>query len=286
MKMVSPTLFKDLRQPRPWILGIVAGLVAIHLSVLLRVGDVNMLSTSALFWLTTWSLLSPKLRSPQPTSLLSSLVGSSLIGLVLFKSQFLVNSDFFRVSPLLSILGVALLLSGFRGLKQHWRELLLLSFLVPSPVVLRTFFDFSTATAQFATSLLWYLGFEVSRNGIFVYLPNGGIEVYAACSGIDTIFQLLQLAIMIVLMFSATWPQKVLLLLLAILVGFVANSIRVALLAILSTSTTEAVFDYWHTGNGSLIFSVAAVLMFGLSCLFLLRPNQEMNVKAIESKHS
>ena len=44
--------------------------------------------------------------------------------------------------------------------------------------------------------------------------------------------------------------------------GFLANGIRVALMAIFAASNREA-FELWHTGEGSYLFAFAAVLILG-----------------------
>jgi exosortase/archaeosortase family protein len=41
-------------------------------------------------------------------------------------------------------------------------------------------------------------------------------------------------------------------------------------MAILVAQQQMAAFDYWHEGDGSLVFSLIAVLLFGLFCWFLL----------------
>lgn len=60
-------------------------------------------------------------------------------------------------------------------------------------------------------------------------------------------------------------------LIVAIGLGFVVNGVRVAWLAILSTQNNPALFDYWHSNDGALLFVVATVLLFGLFCWVLLR---------------
>jgi len=40
----------------------------------------------------------------------------------------------------------------------------------------------------------------------------------------------------------------------AVLVAFVVNGVRVALMAILVAYSSQEAFEYWHTGTGSEIF--------------------------------
>jgi exosortase/archaeosortase family protein len=68
---------------------------------------------------------------------------------------------------------------------------------------------------------------------------------------------------------------KILVPIVAVSLAFIVNGIRVAVMAVLSASSNEKAFDYWHLGEGSLIFSLLSVLSFGLFCLFLLRQQEE-----------
>jgi cyanoexosortase A len=75
-------------------------------------------------------------------------------------------------------------------------------------------------------------------------------------------------------MFPMDWGQKILVPVLAIFLAFVVNGVRVALMAALAASSKPEAFEYWHKGNGSLMFSLIAVLLFGLFCLFLIRQQE------------
>ena len=54
----------------------------------------------------------------------------------------------------------------------------------------------------------------------------------------------------------------------AVFAAFFVNAARVALMAAIVSN--KAVFDYWHFGQGSLIFSVIAVGILGLFCWFAI----------------
>ncbi|MGA1626717.1 MAG: archaeosortase/exosortase family protein, partial [Prochlorothrix sp.] len=45
--------------------------------------------------------------------------------------------------------------------------------------------------------------------------------------------------------------------------GFIINSFRVVLMAILTAIQNDTAFDYWHDGKGSLTFGMVAVLSLG-----------------------
>jgi cyanoexosortase A len=257
------------------LLGIAACLVAIHLTLVSRTSQFNLFSSSLLFWAAIAALVwSKRDRLVLQSNRLSALVGTLLLSIVLIRSVTIAGYDpVLRVIPFLSGLGIALLASGGKQLRQYGRELLILCFLVPSPGALAFVIDISVQTAQFATYLLWHLGFTVARQGTYINLPQGSIDVYPGCSGIESMFHLLGLSILFALVFPTTRVQKVLLPIVAIAIGFIVNGIRVALMAFLAAYSTPESLDYWHIGQGSLIFSMISVSMMGLFCFYLLPPS-------------
>ncbi|MEO1622255.1 MAG: cyanoexosortase A, partial [Cyanobacteria bacterium J06632_3] len=124
-------------------------------------------------------------------------------------------------------------------------------------------FDISLLTAKFSAFVLWAFGFEVTRQGVWILLPTGSIEVYNGCSGIRMIFQLVGIAWLMLALVPMRWTHKIGLPIVAVLIGFVINGVRVALMAVLVALGNTAGFDYWHLGTGSLVFSAIAVLIFG-----------------------
>lgn len=257
-----------------WLSGIGVGLVTLHLNLSQQLGRSGFFSHSFLFWMVVLFLLWEKrdrlyLRSDP----VSSFVGISLLWLLLYKSLHLFPEDFFlRIAPLLSVLGWGLLASGIRGLKQYGQEIFLLSFLA-IPWEFIYVFDVSQLTAKFSSFILWILGFEVTRQGVWIIMPTGSVEVYNGCSGVLTILQLLGLSWIVLTLIPTSYQPKIWLPIAAIILGFTVNGMRIALMAVLVAMSNSEGFTYWHTGNGSLIFSAISVLMFGIICFLTL--NQE-----------
>lgn len=273
MQAVKLAAIGSLKNDKLWLLAIATSLIAIHLTLISRANDASLLGTSALFWLAVASLVWAKQDNLILSSrTVASFCGISLVSLVLIKSAFVFEYDYFlRLSPLLSTIGVALLASGFKGLKQYWQELLILCFLIPSPGAIALVIDISTFTAQFATVILWYAGFDVVQQGVFVNLPTGSVEVYPGCSGIESMLQMLGLAVLFLVIFPTNRQDKICLPILAIAIAFAVNGFRVALMAVLAASSDSQALYYWHKGDGSLIFSTISVLILGCYCLCLLR---------------
>ncbi len=279
---------KPLKNTQLWLLGIGGGLIAILLSITWRSGDPSHLGMSILFLLAVVSMVNDKHKSlTLESSIFPSFLGGLIIAFVLWQSTTLVNSKslaiFTHVSPFISALGLALLASGFKGLKQFWQELTIMFFLGIPKLLLSYPIDISPLTAKFSAFLLWYSGFEVSLRGIYINLPTGSVKVYSGCSGAELISHLLGIAVICLLMFPLERKKVIFIPIVAIISAFIINGVRVALLAIVIAKQNMQAFDYWHEGDGSRLFGIFGVLMFGLFYLFMLRQQEAKNQDIAES---
>jgi exosortase/archaeosortase family protein len=68
-----------------------------------------------------------------------------------------------------------------------------------------------------------------------------------------------------------------------VLLGFIVNGIRVALMAILVASSNKSAFTYWHGGDGSLIFAIISMVLFGIFCWFAYVRNPDLTSDAGDS---
>ncbi|MBW4591466.1 MAG: cyanoexosortase A [Brasilonema angustatum HA4187-MV1] len=284
MKASHLTVISQLKYPQIWLLAIGTGLIAINLVVLWKANNSSLLGMTFLFWAAISSLVWEKRHSLNLESgVFSSFFGLTLIALLLIKSISLTSFGvLLYLSPVIFAIGFAILASGFKGLKQYKAELFILFFL-SVPKLLSSWLDISLLTAKFTTLILWYTGFDVAQKGTQLYLPTGSVEVYSGCSGIELIFQLVGLALLFLLMFPQNWKHKILIAFTAGTLAFIVNALRVALMAILVAQGHMEVFDYWHDGDGSLVFSLIAVLLFGLFCWFYLGRSELRNKDATES---
>lgn len=273
--------FNDLKKPHIWLTGIALTVAATHLNILLKTNALSFLGTSFIFWVAVASLLWDKRDSLKLNSgVFTSCFAVTLLVLLLIKSMFIgkLSFTFSALFPIIAGIALALLASGFRGISQYWRELCALFILGGSKVFTAwlTDFDPSLLTAKFATYILWYLGFSVTRQGGNIYFDSQprGVDVYAGCSGVDAMLHLLSLALLFFLVFPTNRRTKVLLPITAVVLGFVSNGIRVALLAYLNAYNYLSSFDYWHDGEGSLLFSIlSAAILCGIA-LWLMQIEQ------------
>jgi cyanoexosortase A len=279
--MTEINWLKQIQEPKYWLLGIAAGLIALHLTLTSRTENTDLFGTMLLFWGVVCFLIWERHESlTLESGVFGSCFGASLIALILLKSSSISGYDFFiRVTPFLSGISLALLASGTKGLKQYWQELLILAYTAIPPGLIAVFVDVAKLTAKFSAFLLHYLGFEVVRQGVFIILEKGSIEVYHGCSGVNAILQLLGLALVFLLMFPTTAGQKIVVPIIAVLIAFMVNAARVALMAVLVSLSQTQAFNYWHEGNGSAIFSMIAVFIFGIFCWFAILKDDPQNNK-------
>lgn len=266
---------KSLTIPKFLLLGIATGLIAIHLSVTWKRGYTDLWGISLLFWVTVCYLIWKKRSDLNLVSgSISSFIGTLIIAFVLIESIFPIN-NFPYISPFISAIGLGLLASGFKGLKQYWQELFLLFFPSAAYATLLFLVDLPTLTATFTHFVLWYLGFSASRHGVKITLNTGVVEVNPSCSGLEGILQLWVIAVIFLAVFPTSWKQKILLPIMASLLGFTINGIRVVLMTIFIAFNNYKAFDYWHTGDGTLVISMLYIIVFVVFCLFLIRLKEE-----------
>lgn len=262
--MTDFNLTQFLKHPQYGLLALLAALLGGYLTLVWRIGDLPHFAMSVLFLLAAATLTwenHPKFQYRQEWA--GSLTGIGLIGWMLWQSLDLTHEHLPQISllPFGSALAVALIASGFQGLLQYRRELAIMGFLgIPS--LLLNLCDPSLLTAQFATTLLQQHGFNVVRQGARLILPVGTTEVLQDSSGMESMTYLLGIAVICLTLYPIAHFKKIVALLAAVLTGFIVNGARVALLALLAAPSDQPAFLYWYEGEGSLVFSIASIVLF------------------------
>ena len=273
MKITHLPALKKLNDSHFWLLSIASGLIALHLTLISRASGSSLLVISAGAWWAVSCLIWRKRHSLKlEMGVVSSALGISLIALVLLKSSSLSRyGTFLLISPLVEALGLGLLASGFRGLKQYWKELTILSFLTIHQGIMSSFIPLPELVARFSFFLLQPLGLELSRQGTSIIGSKGGVEVNVACAGSSLIVFMLELAIIFSLTFSIKRSNTILAMVVAVALAILVNGCRIAFLAVQAASGNTKTFEYWHGGPGTPLFQIVPVFLFGLFCLLLLR---------------
>ena len=207
----------------------------------------------------------PRVSEPVRPGWLAIAVGVGLGSWVLFKAwNFVEDEAFLRCLPFVSLLSWSLIGSGWDGFKIYRGGFILFGFLALPWEVVYGFVDLSLWTAKFSHLLLLVMGLEGERVGTLIRLGAGSIEVYHGCSGLKSMLQLVGFALMYLVLNPQKWWENGGLILGAIAIGFGLNGLRVAIMAILISLGDELAFDYWHLGDGSLVFSAIAVACLGI----------------------
>lgn len=250
---------------------------------------VSVAQTDLIFWCAVLWLLWQK-RDPEPEGgeRLATVVGLGLMGWVLQRSVFLF---WFESLPLRGLIlagfvGWLILAFGFRGLSRHWSALVAVAFMV-APLEGILFLDryvpFTKLTAAIASFLLHYIGFTVERQDVILSLPTGSVKVLYFCTGGPLITIMLRLAVLFLLVFPLRWRQRLMTVMVTFGIGSLLGIVRVALLAVVVHDGES--FEFWHGGEGSAIFSMAAMFMFGGYCYWLLEqdPSSASEFRLAES---
>jgi cyanoexosortase A len=262
--MTDSNLTQSLKHHQYSLLGLTACLYSIYLVLVWRVGDLTHLGVSGLFILAALTLVwehhtEHRYRFQPVACLLAAL----LIGWMLWQSMGVTAEQHLqlRLFPFTAALAVALIASGFQGLRQYQRELAIMFFLgVPS--FLLNLVDISPLTANAATWILRHSGFEVVQDGVLLNLPLGTTVVHSGYSGVESLAYMLGIAVVCLTLFPMQRIKQIGALIAACAISFWVNSARIALMATLAAPQDQTELIYWNEGDGSIAFGVAMIILF------------------------
>jgi exosortase len=173
--------------------------------------------------------------------------------------------DLLLVSLTLACLGLSCWLGGGEALRAALLPALILLALVPIPAVLvnAVVHQMQLVTSTLSVAILNAVGLEAVRVAD-QFAANGRVfQVIESCSGIRSIQTLLLSAILYQELFYRSRAQSLLLVLLAPLVGFVVNQIRVMTLVFNPYSDMASV----HVAQGLVMLVVGILLIAALDAL-------------------
>lgn len=213
---------------------------------------------------------------PRPSRAGLTLGSIVLLWVLARTARILAHDGFLYLLPPLGGLALALLLLPLRRLGQL-RETLLCLWMLPAFIAISRLIPeqpLSLLTARMSGFWLNSLGLETLVEGRNVLLVGGGVSVGGPCNGLDMIAQILSVALIFLMAFPIRSAiSRLLVLLAAPLIGLIANTLRIALLALITTTgqgNGNWWFDFFHEEMGSLVFSGLAVFAFGVVYMQLL----------------
>lgn len=287
---------KAAQETRYWLLGLAASLMLFHLALTDQTGDMKSLSISFIFWGAIASMVWDKKESLQfRSTLFSSVLGTTILGLALFKTlQISSGGVFVQALPLIFAFSLALMASGWEYLGQYRKELLAFAILaLPGERFLSgglealltntTGQNLTMLTAKTATFGLNLVGMNpLLTDDVYINLSRSIVRVHEGCSGAGIIDFLLRLALLFLIIFKTSQQGKWLSPLIAIALGFIINGVRVALMAFLINNFNTETFDYWHVGDGSQVFGAIGVILLGGICYRFIQPEPSHSPQSSE----
>jgi exosortase len=170
-----------------------------------------------------------------------------------------------RVSLLVVIAGLTIHFYGW----QHFRAVLfawlVLFLMIPLPAIIanRIVLPLQFISSGLATSFMDVCGIPVYREGNIIFLPSITLEVAEACSGIRSLMAMITLAVAYgYLLESKPW-RRLVLVLSAIPIAVVANSLRVMASGVLGQYWgRDKAEGFYHVFSGLVIFSFSFLLLW------------------------
>ncbi|MEK7404099.1 MAG: exosortase/archaeosortase family protein [Acidobacteriota bacterium] len=175
-----------------------------------------------------------------------------------------------RTAFVISIIGAVLLLGGTRVARQLAFPLALLFFMVPLPAIIfnQLTLPLQLLASRVAEVSLNLLGFPVLREGNILELASQRLSVAEACSGIRSLLSLTFLSLVYGYLFERKLWMRGALLVAAVPIAIVANSLRVTVSGILAEYNKEWAEGLFHLAEGWVIFLLALVMLVVTHQLF------------------
>lgn len=178
---------------------------------------------------------------------------------------------------LLSV-GVLWSLLGWRKLRVIAFPVILALAMVPPPMVLYNglTLQLKLMSSQIGVLMLQLCGLTAYREGNVIDLGFTKLQVVDACSGLRYFFPLIVLAILLAYFFNGALWKKIVIVISAIPVSIVTNSMRIASVGILYQFMGSAAAEgFFHDFSGWFIFMMSlGILLFEMFVLKRILPDQ------------
>jgi exosortase len=167
------------------------------------------------------------------------------------------------ISLPLFILCAIVLLLGTRMAYVLLFPCLFLLFMVPWPgfLLARTENTVQLWSTIAATKILQLLQFDASHEGITILMPSIAVKVATACSGFRTLISLFAFSTFFAYMKDGPWWGRICLVVSALPLGLVANSIRITMVALVGEFWGEDVMHVFHDYSGYIMLVFAFVAL-------------------------
>lgn len=140
-----------------------------------------------------------------------------------------------QLSILIVIYGLVIMLLGvkmFKALLLPLGYLVLMVPLILDVVFTPLHWPFQLFGAKIAANILGAYGIPVFHTAQYIELPNMPLEVANACSGIRYLVSITALAVPLAYLTLDTWPKRLFLIFSSLLIGVLANPLRIAIIGL------------------------------------------------------
>jgi exosortase len=202
-------------------------------------------------------------------------------GLVLYAISFLMKIySLSAFSLLIVISGIIAYRCGKERIKPLIFPVLFLILMIPLPFLDTVSCQLQTFTTYSSASIAHWAGIPVVTIGNQIDIPGSSFTVGTPCSGINSLISLLAIAAIVNFLVEGTAWKRVFLLLLAIPVAMLANTVRIsAMLLIASRWGAETAMDYFHDFSSLLLFLLAIALLILIAFLMRMKPRTWQELK-------
>lgn len=172
------------------------------------------------------------------------------------------------------VVAAALLVAwwGPAALRVAWFPLAFWAFMIPWPGdwVAAITGPLKSAVSHVAAEALYAMGYPVGRSGVILNVGPYQLLVADACAGLNSLFTLEALGLLYMnLMRYTSVLRNVLLALVIVPIGFVANVVRVMVLVLVTVHFGDAAGQgFAHDFAGLVLFVVALLLILAADALF------------------
>ena len=175
------------------------------------------------------------------------------------------------LSVVLTLVSLGLILLGKNAIKLAGFPLFFMLFMVPIPaaVVDTVTMPMKIAVSWAVEQVLYFADYPIARSGVILQIGQYQLQVADACAGLQTLFTLESLGLLYLnLVRHDSMIRNTILAILIIPISFTANSIRVALLVLITYYYgDEAGQGFLHGFAGMVLFLSALILIIGFDSL-------------------
>ena len=189
------------------------------------------------------------------------------------------GAEFFlsRMSLVILLVGFVHTFWGVQRLKTLAFPLLLLSTMVPMPVIVYNQLaqPLQLFASHVSARLAQAAGVSIFQEGNVIQLASATLGVEEACSGLRSLSALVVMALLLGFLICERKVTRIALLASAVPIAIMVNVIRVTGTAILADHDPELAMGFYHTFSGWLIFLLGIALVYGVCGLlhrFVDRP--------------